>query len=96
VLPLDDLLVDVEDVSLLKIDVQGAERCVLAGARSVLQRTTAVELEVNFRHHYAGDSLFCELDEAMLAAGFRLHYLGNLHQAPSVALLWGDAVYVRA
>jgi FkbM family methyltransferase len=94
--PLDDLLAEVGDVRLLKIDVQGAERRVLGGATSVLRRTAALQLEVNFRHHYDGDSLFCELDAAMRAAGFALHHLGNLHQGPDVALLWGDAVYLRA
>ena len=43
---LDDVLTDVEWIDLLKIDVEGFEYQVLAGAESVLQRTGAVIVEV--------------------------------------------------
>jgi FkbM family methyltransferase len=43
---LDDVLTDVDRIDLLKIDVEGFEYQVLAGAESVLQRTGAVIVEV--------------------------------------------------
>ncbi len=39
---------------LLKVDTQGFEREVLAGASSVLGRTVALEIELSFRSLYAG------------------------------------------
>lgn len=44
--PLDDLLADHGPIDLLKIDVEGFEREVLAGAPETLARTTRVALEI--------------------------------------------------
>ena len=51
---LDDVVAG--PVSLLKIDVQGGERDVLAGARRVLSETAAVLLEVTFVPHYEDEA----------------------------------------
>lgn len=69
---LDDLLSDQQDVDLLKIDVQGYEAEVLAGATAVLKRTRFVLIEVLFYQHYHGDSLFWPLKERLEQAGFVL------------------------
>jgi FkbM family methyltransferase len=81
-------------VSLLKVDVQGYERAVLAGAGDVLRRTQWVLLEANFVSHYEGDTLLPELHQTMVEAGFEL---SNLSQ-PLVAggqALFSDALYRR-
>jgi FkbM family methyltransferase len=84
------------DVALLKIDVQGAEREVLAGARETLARTSAVMLEVTFVSHYDGDGTFPALHEAMSAAGFNLTGISAPTTSPRGALLCSDAAYVSA
>jgi FkbM family methyltransferase len=53
---LDRLLVDLPEVSLLKIDVQGYEKPVLAGARQTLAKTKFVLIELNFMSQYEGGS----------------------------------------
>lgn len=95
--PLDDLLRDAGEVTLLKLDVQGAERDALAGASDVLQRTRCVLLETNFVSHYEGDTLFPELYELMCDAGFTFHTFAEpLHRDQHDGrLLFADAVFVR-
>jgi FkbM family methyltransferase len=47
---LDRLLVDLAEVSLLKIDVQGYEKQVFAGAKQTLSKTKLLLVELNFIH----------------------------------------------
>lgn len=60
---LDQLLVSVAEVSLLKIDVQGFEKAVLAGARETLRRTNFLLLELNYMPQYEGGSWLGEMHE---------------------------------
>lgn len=89
-----DGLVQGRDLALLKIDVQGAEREVLAGATATLKRTAAVLLEVTFISHYEGDATFPWLHEHMTELGFRLAGLSEPKMSAGHAVLWCDACYV--
>jgi len=60
---LDQLLVDLAEISLLKIDVQGYEKSVLAGAKRTLARTKFVLIELNFMPQYDGGSWLGVMDE---------------------------------
>jgi FkbM family methyltransferase len=53
---LDRLLVDLTELSLLKIDVQGYEKSVLAGAKQTLAKTKFLLIELNFMPQYDGGS----------------------------------------
>jgi FkbM family methyltransferase len=93
---LDRLLVDLAEVSLLKIDVQGYEKLVLAGARQTLAKTKFVLIELNFMSQYDGGSWLGEVHE-ILTRDFRF-FLANT-TAPQV--LNGrasmiDGLYVNA
>ncbi len=89
-----DQLVGGRNVALLKIDVQGAEAEVLAGASETLGRTDAVMLEVTFVSHYEGDATFPSLHQTMLDAGFSLTGIAEPARSPSGAMLCSDACYV--
>jgi FkbM family methyltransferase len=91
-----DALVGGRPVALLKIDVQGAENDVLAGATETLKHTTAVMLEVTYIHHYEGDATFATLQDTMVAAGFQLTGLSEPARSPQGALLCADACFVSA
>src|SRR5581483_2980537 len=58
---LDRLLADLPEVSLLKIDVQGAEEAVLAGATKTLEKTKFLLTELNYMPQYEGGSWFGSL-----------------------------------
>lgn len=94
VTPLDMLTGKLGRITLLKIDAQGFEREILAGAAATLARTECVLLEVNFQPHYEGEAGFVELDALMQQHGFCIgNYskpLGGQRQA-----LLADFLYVR-
>jgi FkbM family methyltransferase len=62
---LDSLVVDLPEVSLLKIDVQGYEKSVLAGAKQTLAKTKFILIELNFMPQYAGGSWLGEIHEIL-------------------------------
>jgi len=62
---LDRLLVDLREISLLKIDVQGYEKPVLAGAKQTLAKTKFLLIELNFMPQYDGGSWFGEVHQIL-------------------------------
>ncbi len=62
---LDLLLASLPEVSLLKIDVQGAEEAVLAGAAETLKKTKFLLAELNYMPQYEGGSWFGPLHEEL-------------------------------
>lgn len=92
--PLDDLLVELAvpatDISLLVVDVQGAELQVLQGATGLLGHVEAVQVEVSFASLYAGGAQIEEVHELLTRRGFeRVALLSGWHPT------WGDAFYRR-
>ena len=62
---LDRLLVALPEVSLLKIDVQGYEKPVLAGGKQTLAKTKFLLIELNFMPQYDGGSWLGEVHEIL-------------------------------
>lgn len=103
-----DNIVDLPPVDYLKIDVQGAEFDVLAGATKVLDHVLVIDLEVEFVPLYKDQPLFCDVQSLLRERGFVLHklfdlagrcfrpvVLGDNPLVPVSQLLWADAVFVR-
>ncbi|MGQ0845822.1 MAG: FkbM family methyltransferase [Sporichthyaceae bacterium] len=68
-----DELVSAENLDgplFVKIDVQGLELDVIAGARSVLERSALVRVELSFQELYAGSSDYLEVLGALREHGF--------------------------
>lgn len=94
---LDEELSTYGEISLLKVDVQGYEPEVFAGARSVLLRTDILMVEATFSSYYRGDMQFDQQHRLITAlAPFKLWGISAPHCAPSGQPLWADAVYVRS
>jgi FkbM family methyltransferase len=80
----------------LKMDVQGAEREVLAGASAALQHITGVQLELSLVPLYAGQALMPELLAFMNEQGFRLMSLEpGFTDGHTGRLLQVDAIFFR-
>jgi FkbM family methyltransferase len=97
-----DTVCDVQP-DVLKVDTQGTEIDVLRGAEKLLERTRAVELEVEFVPQYQDQALFADVDAYMRSRGFTLRGLRRTvwrHDAPHThpmggQLVHGDALYLR-
>jgi len=90
-------LVQPMDRILLKIDVQGYENEVLAGAGEVLSRCQAVQLELSLVPLYEGSLLYREVMDLMDTLSFQLHWLQPGFSDPeSGQLLQADGLFVRA
>ncbi len=90
-----DTLAGDQDVSVLKLDVQGGELPVLRGGRAALQRTTAVLMEVTFVSHYENDATFGALHDELTSQGFELMAMSETGRTADGVPTWGDACYVR-
>jgi FkbM family methyltransferase len=89
----------ISSASILKLDVQGGEGRVLAGAKSLLERRAfdVILTEVWFDAPYVGAPHFCEIDGILRAVGYTLYgmYFGP-HQAENIPVFTADAIYVNA
>jgi hypothetical protein len=62
---LDRLLADLDEISLLKIDVQGYEKHVLVGAKQILSKTKFLLVELNFMPQYDGGSWLGDIHQIL-------------------------------
>lgn len=84
------------DRVLLKIDVQGYEQEVLAGAPAAMHRARAVQLELSLVPLYENGLLYREAIDYMQTAGFQLQWLQPGFSDPvSGQLLQFDALFLR-
>jgi FkbM family methyltransferase len=83
---LDDLVDASRPVSVMKIDVEGHEREVLAGAEGILtEHHPALVVEIEQRH-LSTTSTVAEVVEDLLARGYDCHCIGRRNQV----FPWGD------
>jgi len=88
-IPLDGLF--------LKLDVQGGEKKVLAGASDLLSKVQGVFLEMSLRALYEGQPLARELDALLIDTGFELWDILPVYRDPQTGRLdQYDAIYFRS
>jgi FkbM family methyltransferase len=91
-----DELVGADDRLMLKVDAQGFESEVLAGAVSTLQRCRLVELELVFVELYEGQAMFAELAAQMGERDFVLTDVEpGFRDRQTSQLLQIDGLFVR-
>jgi len=81
-------------VSLIKIDVQGAEMEVLKGGTATLRRAEAVLMEINYQDHYIGSASFHDVYMQLRGLGYRLGAVSGPYIGAS-GPLWADALFVN-
>jgi FkbM family methyltransferase len=82
-------------VSLLKIDVQGAELDVLKGGAKTLQRTQLAWIEVSFKPLYKNSTLFADVQQYMEAQGFVMINIVPGFKGKSGELLQADCLFKK-
>lgn len=81
----------------LKVDAQGAEASVIAGAGALLDQITAVQLESSFQTFYDGETLAEDMIALMRTHGFVPAYLGPAFTRPKTReWLQADIVFFRS
>ncbi len=84
-------------IDLLKMDAQGAELKILAGAAEALSRG-AVDMvfsEVHFMESYEGAARFDQIMATLFQHGFHLHNIYGLNHDHRGQATWGDALFVH-
>jgi FkbM family methyltransferase len=92
---LDSLLKDEPHISVLKVDVQGAQAEVIAGAPDTLRKTDVLLMEVMYLAHYHGESTFSALHNLIESAPLRLWGISAPVLGANGRPEWADAVYVH-
>jgi FkbM family methyltransferase len=82
--------------TLLKIDTQGYESEVLAGAGDLVDKFGAIQLEMSFVELYAGQDLFDDLYDKMRGRGFRLQIIDPGFSDGTGRLMQCDGLFVLA
>jgi FkbM family methyltransferase len=94
-----DSMLDTESLRrpvLMKIDVQGYEKCVLLGAGKTLEHTDYVVCEMSLRSLYEGQPLFDEVYRYLTNLGFCFSgQLTELRHPKSCEILQIDGLFLR-
>lgn len=95
--PLDALVQELGfgEIDGLKLDVQGAELEVLAGATETLKRCKVVQVEVMFRHVYERAPLAHDIIRFFAEQGFRIFDIASTFKRKDRALLQADLFFVK-
>lgn len=84
------------DRCFLKIDTQGYERNVLAGAAQSLERVIGIKLEMSLKKNYEGETMMTEMIPHLYELGFRLvHLEDGWSNAESKELYQVDGTFFR-
>jgi FkbM family methyltransferase len=80
----------------LKLDVQGHELPVLAGAQSFLSSCQVIQVELSFSELYGDQTDWLDIAGFIIQRGFRLQHLEPGFEDPSTGILQqADALFVR-
>jgi FkbM family methyltransferase len=94
-----DNLIDVGELEapiLIKIDTQGFEKKVIAGAQKVLSKTDIILIELSYQKLYKDQSLFHEIYTILYDFGFQ--YIGNMEELLSPidgVPLQSDGIFIK-
>ena len=86
-----DEIAEIAHLDFLKMDVQGAEREVLAHGRAKLKEAVVIQTEVSFVPLYQGQPVFGEIDLALRELGFLPHAVTGTKIWPIAPMVVGDA-----
>lgn len=85
-----------DDKVFLKLDVQGFEKNVLAGAKECLKYIQGIQMEMSLKPLYNGEALFSELHGELCSQGFRMVWLEpGFKNEKTDEILQVDGIFLR-
>lgn len=96
--PLDSIMEnekDVNEIDIIKLDVQGAEADVICGASKTLAKTKLIIVEQTVRTSYEGASMYYEVDDLIRKAGFNLLDIIVTFRKDGLILSEYDSIYIN-
>lgn len=88
---------NIEEVDIMKIDVQGYEVGVLLGAQQMLSKTSCCTVEVSLYDFYEQSSSLLKVEKIMHAAGMNLWDISKVSKNPkNFRTDWVELVYVSS
>jgi FkbM family methyltransferase len=89
---------NINEIDILKLDVQGGEMLVLEGAIQMLssKKINVIFMEVEFIEIYENQPLFHDMTVFLAKYGYRLFGTYNTQWLESGQIAWCDAIYLRA
>jgi FkbM family methyltransferase len=87
---------NISNISILKMDIQGAELRALHGALNLLKakKIALIYLEVEFARIYKDQPLYHDLAAFLESVGYELYGIYNLCSIEQGRLAWADAIFV--
>jgi hypothetical protein len=82
---LDDIL-EIDELDLIKIDVQGAELDVLRGAKNTMNKTKFIILEVSMIEYNKNSPLFADVIDFMNKNNFLVNDILDIHYSNNVCI----------
>jgi hypothetical protein len=80
----------------MKLDVQGHEHQVIAGAEKCLERVTAIQMELSLEPLYEGAQTWQEAIASMQELGYKLMFLTPGFRDPATGeMMQADGIFVR-
>ncbi len=88
---------NIEEIHILKMDIQGAELKALKGAERMLteKRIWLIFTEIMFIPLYKNQSLFHDICKFLYEKNYFLFNFYNLRYTPSLRIKWGDAIFLN-
>jgi FkbM family methyltransferase len=97
-IPLDTIMNEensVNEIDILKLDVQGAELDVLRGANQTLKKTKMLIVEQSVDSPYIGGSKYYEVDNFLRDSGFDLLDIVITYRKDGLVLTEFDSIYIQ-
>ncbi len=87
----------INNIDILKMDIEGGELLALKGSRSLLEREKIkmIYTEVMFAHHFNKGVLFSQINDFLTGFGFSIYNIYNLKRAFDGQLRRADILFVK-
>ena len=84
---------NINNIDLLKIDVQGFEKKILLGAKQILNNVKCIELEIIFTNYYDEKSSFKKIEDVLAKYNFTLYNISSPNYNANKNIQWLNVLY---